>query len=222
MPYLRLRSLFRALCAARLVHLTASAYRKTVLFHILRDGGARGDERSVAEAHGRDEIHVRPYETVPAHRSAVFPFPVVIAEHRPAPHVGAAAHVRVADVGEMRALRAVAEDGILDFDKVAHAAAFAYDRTAQTRKRSHRAPRADARIRKVRHNDFCAALYAAVGDVRALHRRARLNDGVPLDLQNGRISAPAAMRTVSSTTVFAGSRTKTPASSSLSVILSFN
>ena len=81
----------------------------------------------------------------------------------------------------MRALRAVAEDGILDFDKVAHAAAFAHDRAAQTRKRSHRAPRADARVRKVRHNDFCAALYAAVGDVRALHRRARFYDGVPLD-----------------------------------------
>src|SRR4051812_44116202 len=81
---------------------------------VLGDDGARPGVGAVAHGDGRDERRVDRDPHLAADGRPVLVDPVVVGGDGPGPEVGALPHLGVADVGQVRHLRAGADDGVLD------------------------------------------------------------------------------------------------------------
>ncbi len=62
--------------------------------------------------------------------------PVVVAKYRSATDIRALAHVRIADITQMRALDAFSKPRSLDLDEIAHSATFVHNGMPKPCKRS--------------------------------------------------------------------------------------
>ena len=88
--------------------------------NIVRDGRARGGVCAVAHGDRRDQIRVAADEGVVADGGAVLFCTVVVDRDRSAAEIDVLSDVTVADIGQMRDLRPVVDDRVLELDKVAH------------------------------------------------------------------------------------------------------
>ena len=88
---------------------------------VVRDGGAGGNIRAVADRDRRDEVCVAADEGVVADGGTVLFRAVIVDRDRAAAKVAVLADVAVANIGEVRNLRAVGDRGIFDLDEIAHA-----------------------------------------------------------------------------------------------------
>ena len=87
--------------------------------NVLGDSRTGSRKRTVAQLDRRNEVGIAADEAVVTDLGAVLVIAVVVDNDRAAAEVDALAAVAVADVGEVRDLRAVSDDGVLDLHKVA-------------------------------------------------------------------------------------------------------
>lgn len=127
---------------AGLVDLTLARDGEGIGGHLVGDGGAGGDVAAVSDRDRGDEVCVAADESVVANRAAELFKAVVVRRDRAAAEVDALAAIAVADVGEVRDLRAVADDAVFDLDKVAD-----FDMIADLRVRADIGKGTDSRVR---------------------------------------------------------------------------
>src|SRR4029450_11228555 len=87
--------------------------------YVLRDRAARADVGPFPHRHRRHQGGVAPDEGPGLDPRGVLGRPVVVAGDGPGPDVDGGTHRRVADVGEVRHLGALAQPGLLELDEVA-------------------------------------------------------------------------------------------------------
>ena len=104
---------------ARLVLLPGAGDGHVACGNVSGDDGAGRGHRAVADFHGSDKHRVRADEDAGADLGAVLGDAVVVAGNGTRADVGAVAHRRVADVGQVVDLGAFADLGVLDLHEVA-------------------------------------------------------------------------------------------------------
>ena len=109
--------------------------------HVLLQDGARPGVGAVADGDRRDELRVGAGADVRADHRAVLAHAVVVDERRAGADVGVLADRGVADVGQVRHLRALADLGVLDLDERADLAALAEPRPRVAGRRTGRRTR---------------------------------------------------------------------------------
>src|SRR5579871_5490382 len=90
-----------------------------IRFHLARDHRARADIDAVAHLYGRDQRRVRPDECALADVGEVLVEAVIVAGDRARADIGALAHPRIAEIGEMVRLRALLDPRVLHLDEIA-------------------------------------------------------------------------------------------------------
>ena len=93
--------------------------------HIFGDAGACADIRAVADGDGRDQRGIAAHKDALADARDVLVHAVVVAGDGAGADIGSFADLRVAEVGEMVGLCALAEPRLFGLDKVAHVRVFA-------------------------------------------------------------------------------------------------
>lgn len=109
--------------ALRLNLLPLAPYAEVERLQIARKRRARGNVCARAERYGRDYVAITAYKTAVAHLRFRLDFSVVVGEYDAAAYIHLRAHLRIAYIGVVRRLAAVAEGGIFYFHEVADAAA---------------------------------------------------------------------------------------------------
>ena len=146
--------------------------------HVVGDHRACARVRAVAETDRRDEHRVDADECAGADRRAVLVLAVVVGGDRSGADVGPLADVGIADVGQVRDLRAGADVRVLDLDERAGLRSLAqHGARAQVRERPDADPVADVGPVEIRVDDR-----RLVADPRVDQRRERTDPGAPADL----------------------------------------
>ena len=147
--------------------------------------------------HRRHERHVHARAHALADRRAVLALAVVVGGDRARAQIGPLAHVRIADVGQVRDLRAGADVGVLDLHERPHLRALAQDRRRDAgRRTARRSRRPRARSRPGRSAGRCSPAPIFV---------------LPRIVVNGSITVSLPISTSTSITVAGGSTMLTPA-----------
>lgn len=169
--------------------------------NVLGDSRTGSRKRTVAQLDRRNEVGIAADEAVVTDLGAVLVIAVVVDNDRAAAEVDALADGRIADIGQVRNLGAVADGGLLQLYEVADAAAVTdHALRADIGKRTDRGIAADGGFINLRivYRGACADLGLFEDGVRADNRaRADLAAGTDVTAgQNGRagaISASGAM-----------------------------
>src|SRR5215470_16821242 len=182
-----------ALGPALLDHLLRAADDQRARRHVACDGRPGADVRALTDGEWRDERRVRAHEDAVVDPGLVLRHAIVVARDRPRPDVHPVADRAVADVRQMRCLRAPTDPRLLDLDEVADARA-AGDRRlrAQVTERTelgvvldhgvgdHAVRLEEHAIPETARPDVAAGLHDALGPDRrrALDDHLRIDDGV--------------------------------------------